>query len=260
MTARYNPHKLQKITRSWKTSQNNCLDLANDIFQRELIIWNKDPFEWQMPIHYNDTIVSNDLFNEYGHDTCRMAAIMSFNNKSSIESILETCHKWISKFHEKILNTTNKPFTPEVWIKASCKAKDYIQNQNRIDLAISALKAAIKLSPPSIDMKFDDRILVLTTLYPFFPIISGFFLIEAYRTWPTSLNLKALLEEKYQHCKPIKFAINKSGWYWEVVTTNEFISNPKVSFEKIPWFSNATKGKDFDIKIEQEGHRICLKI
>lgn len=260
MIARYNPHKFQKQARAWKSIQSNDQSLLNDILQRQLSIWNTEAFEWQMPTYCSDIIISSDIYEEYGHDACRMATIMSIYNKQTVESLLETCHKWISKFHISILSNESKPFNPAIWLKACYMAKDYIKKQNRYDLAIAALKKAIKLSPPCNSLKLEDKTLILGCLYPFFPIISGYFLLDAYHQWPTDLNFKSFLNEKYQNFKPIKFAINKSGWYWEIFETISFIQNPKLSFATIPWLAKATNNKDFEIQKEQEGYRLCLKM
>ena len=258
MIARYNPHKLQKQLKQYEKSD-IALPLPLDISLREKTIWAENEFICLSPVHNQDILISADIYSEYGHDVCRLASITHKNKTQTNELILESCHRWVSKLYKLLLTTSKQIFDPKVWIKSIYIAKDYIEIGNPA-LALTALRKAVKLSPPSYNMLLNERLLVLLAMYPFIPVLSGFFLNEIPAAQINSYSLENIIRSHFNDLLPIRFIINKSGWHWHVFDAKSFNNNAHREFMNIAWLAKVLQNSNFDIVQESKGYRLCLKM
>lgn len=258
MISRYNPHKIQKNTKSF-LCEPQPQNLIDDVKQRLIFLW-ANTVENQFYPQFDKTYIPTDFLEEYGIDVCRLYSLMEGENSTIDEKLFESNYRWISALFTYFTSKQIRPFNIKKWLLAIHEANDYALGMNKYNLALSKVKNAIKISPPNIDLNYKEKKLVLGAIYPFIPVLSSYLLHINNLCEVKNLNIKKMLIEDFSEYNIIRFAIQKSGWRWAIFKKQDFENDKKMAFRSICGFNKITNNRDFDVLEEGENYRICLKI
>ncbi|MDN5278196.1 MAG: hypothetical protein PWR01_2161 [Clostridiales bacterium] len=253
MTARYNPHSLQKQARKWPVSFSND-EFAEDLrFRIRQLNGNDLP----QPIGFScDSLpVSTDLIDEYGCDCARIAYLEAQNQNVSTV-LLESAFKWLAKLFDNFSRPGCQKFRSDIWFEMILQAGDHILQRNHFHNGLACIRKAAKISPPSADLDEKQKKLVFSCLYPFIPIFAQA-LAENHLGSARIFNL-AKLFDCFPELIKVRYSIENGGGHWAVFSRKKFNNSPLQSLLEIKWVGLACSGKSPGLQETDEGFVICM--
>jgi len=248
---RYNPHNIEKQAAKWPVLffRHNLFD---DTAFRTMQLWNRAPQGWSEPVNDSDGIIRRDLAEEYGIDAIRMAMIAA-DKPQDIESLLESSFKWLANLF-MALQSHSSSFSESVWLETAYQMHDHILCRANMRAGMAALKKACKNARPGSNIPHAAKNLVISCLYAFAPCLAGH-LAGMPANFPLSFDK---LSSSFNELVAVKLGFERGGWSWHVFDKNEFVSDAKAQIIGLRWVNASAKGRNFELKNEQEGIRICL--
>ena len=250
MTARYNPHRIEKQAREWPVLS-SARTLAEDIHMRFAMIWNRQRHVWTDP--FVTTVINTELLKEYGSDTARIAQI-SAQGGAEVESLLESSFKWLARLNMLFNTCESNDFSEVPWLEAILQSHDQVVIRNRIYCGFSRIRRALRLSPPGKNLSSLQKHLVITAVYPFCPLWARFNLSPE-SGMPVSA---PELIEGFSQYLCIRLALPAGGWHWCVFSRERFEKDPASELLKLKWVSKATGAGKIRLAPDTEGVRICI--
>ncbi|MBU1109100.1 MAG: hypothetical protein KKB51_20655 [Candidatus Riflebacteria bacterium] len=251
MTARYNPHKIEKQARKWPVSF-SPESLETDLKLRISGLWEKTDHAWADPFFCKYSIDST-LQSEYGTDATRIAQIGA-QKHTSVTSLLESSFKWLAKL-DYLLNTADQmAFNPIPWLEAALQMHDHIMLRDNYYSGLALLRGALRASPPGKNQGIRHRQLVLAATYPYCPLWTTFNFSPKFNLLPS---LPAVISA-YEELECIRFSLPKGGWHWKVFERKRFVANPIEELCRIKWVKKAIHDKSVQIEKCEEGLKLCL--
>ncbi len=245
---RYNPHSIRKQAAKWPVLFYKS-SIEQDISFRTLQLWEKAEQGWLEPVCNHP---KNSDFDEYGPDAVRIAQIAS-SRIDKTENLLESSFKWLAGYFVSFQSPTNT-FSSAIWLEAAYQIHDFILLRQNIRTALTTLKKAYKISRPGSNISNEEKNLVISCLYPFAPYLTGY-LAGIPERFPVSI---PALSRAFSDLAPVKIGFEHGGLAWHVFRRIELEENLKPVLRKIKWVRSATADRDFELKYEPEGIRICL--
>lgn len=238
---------MQKQARKWPVSV-SVTNLVDDIILRANQAWQGEEWNFSDPfaVHYD---IEKALTEEYGADCCRIASIEA-QNQSVNQVYLESAFKWLAKVYNSFQTETKANFKPDIWLELLFQARDHLLKRKKAHTALACIKKAFKLSPPAKTISAAEKLIVLTAMYPFAPILV--------------LNCGELQQNKaiedltsfFPEYIAVKFCIQSGGWHWAIFNRAGFESNQSLEFKSIKWVKLAAKDKELLLKKDTEGYII----
>lgn len=251
MTARYNPHRIEKQARKWPVlfSPEN---LESDLKQRISGLWNKVSHVWSDPFSCTYS-VEKSLQSEYGTDAARLAQI-SAQGRISASLLLESSFKWLAKLDYLINMADQSAFNPIPWLEAALQMHDQIILRDNCYAGLALLRKALRSSPPGKNLAMRHRQLVLTAIYPYCPLWATF---NAAPEFSLPLSLPAVTAA-YEELACIRFSLPKGGWHWKVFERQTFDASPVKELCQVKWVAKAVYGKKVRVEHREEGLKLCF--
>lgn len=228
---RYNPQSIEKQARKWPALLSKQ-SIAFDLEVRLKQIKGIEKLDWFWPVIEED-IFDTEYICEYGNDACRLAFLSSDNNTKPI-SLLDSAYKNISKVYNLFISNKSSSFDSKYWLKAVVQAYDHAVLRKKPALAVALINSALNNAKPSENMSSSEKSLVLSTLYPFMPILS-FYLSKLFKIELQPVN-KLISQTKYTE---VVFKISGGGWHREIFDKENFNSNPKKALYSLKWVKKA---------------------
>lgn len=249
MTARYNPHSIEKQARQWPVLL-SCSSLDNDIRNRFAQLWQEQtpgfisPFACEMPF-------TEDLQREYGTDACRIACLSQSGLPRQQE--LEPAFKWLARLYQQ-LNRPVSAFAAAPWLEAAYRAGDHVRHRENAMAALTELKHAVRLAPPGINLADHENALVAACLYPFAPLLAAHIARAANFAWQ---NL-ALISESFANLVCVRYALENGGWQQKVFNRQQFAADPLRELKSLKQVRKAIGARPASISQTEWGLKICF--
>lgn len=251
MTARYNPHKIEKQARKWPVSL-SADSLAEDIKMRMHMLWKKVEHVWLTPT-FCDSQIDDDLLREYGTDAARLAIICAQGDVTP-SSLLESSFKWLARLDAQTNYPAGSSFNEVPWLEAAMQGHDHVIARNNPYSGLALVRRALRLAPPTKDLSAIEKDLVISTIYPYCPFWAIFNLAPDFRL-PAAIPDIATEFKKFI-C--IRFSLPAGGWHWKVFDRLRFQADPAAEFCNVVWVKKASQGKKIKLEASSEGTRVCF--
>jgi len=251
LTARYNPHRIEKQARKWPVSFSpDCIE--TDLKFRINGLWNKANQAWSDPFSCN-YLIDKDLQSEYGVDATRIAQI-SAQNRVSANSLLESAFKWLARLDYLINIVDQDTFNPIPWLEAALQMHDHVTLRDDYYAGLALLRKALRLAPPGKNLSMHHRQIVMAATYPYCPLWTTFNLSMEF-SLPTAL---PVIIATYEKLACVRFSLPKSGWHWKVFERKSFDRNPVAEICQIKWVKKAVQNKVVRIEENENGLKLCF--
>jgi len=251
LTARYNPHRIEKQARKWPVSL-SIESLEEDIKLRINMLWKTIEPAWVDPFACRYSI-SSDLQSEYGTDAARLAQI-SAQQGVLADSLLESSFKWLARLDFLMSIPAQEEFTPIPWLEAALQAHDHATLRNNCYAGLALLRKALHLAKPGRNLTPQQRNLVVSAVYPYAPLWAIFNLSPEFRL-PEAV---PAIAQSFTELSCIRFSLPKGGWHWKVFKRSSFAANPLGELLKIKWVAKAASGKIVRLESHEDGLKICF--
>ncbi|MBF0406505.1 MAG: hypothetical protein HQM10_04075 [Candidatus Riflebacteria bacterium] len=274
MQPKYNPHSLQKFSANGFCRHSFSdffipmppdLELADDLAFLAINYW-KGIREWYLPkLTYNE--LSSEFNSEYASDACRIALLTCV---SPPIQILNSSFKWLSAFYSKFMHhsenlsgkasqiNSNKNF--DLWLSASKSIYDHLVTRKRPYTAFSIFKKAFHACPVNSASEKNEKLLVLTLLLPFAPVLAMSLLISQCEISDSNPSTDSIDKLVSSFCprKAVCISVKNGKRSWEVFNENDLRSNPSKEISKIPWVKKSLKNLTWQLVETNDGWMICL--
>ncbi|MDD3145990.1 MAG: hypothetical protein PHD82_01700 [Candidatus Riflebacteria bacterium] len=253
MTARYNPHSIEKQARQWPALF--CQQFLNDdIRLRVEQLWSAHPAGWASPFSCL-TPFEPDLQKEYGLDACRIALVSDeTRNEGGNPQLLEPAFKWLAKLH-KNLRGGDCQFSAIPWLEAAIQGRDHILQRNDARSALATLRHAVRVSPPSAGLTRNESALVFACLMPFAPLFAA---NEAGLAGIQALNFSEIINSFGQYIC-VRFSLGNGGWNQKVFDRAAFQQNPLDVLKELKQVKRSLGKHPVRLLSTGEGLRICFQ-
>ncbi|EKD82130.1 MAG: hypothetical protein ACD_39C01468G0002 [uncultured bacterium] len=252
MTARYNPHRIEKQARKWPVLF-SAGSLEEDLKLRLNMLWNKTKQAWADPFCCKYA-VNLDLLAEYGIDTVRLALI-SAQQKASADTLLESSFKWLARLDHLMNAAEQETFDPTPWLEAALQTYDHVMLRNNYYSGLALLRKALRSAPPGRNLPAHQRNLILSAVYPYAPLWATFNL-PAELLFPTTISFTI---ESFEELACVRFSLPKGGWHWKVFERSSYEANPLAELLRLKWVKKAADGKIIRLESDKDGLRLCFK-
>lgn len=250
MKEKYNPHSIEKQARNWPVLF-YCQNLLSDISTRTAQLYEKARPGWIDPFSIK-IIIDEDLAAEYGIDACRLACL-SAGSQPITQNLLESACKWLGKFFASFFSDT-QDFSPMPWLEAALQIHDQILLRNNFHAGLALARKAFKSARPGRNISLEEKDLVLSTLSPFAPVLTGYLSGMPDRT---PIPFKKL-SQCFTELIGIRFALPRGGWHWKVFNRQEYEKDPLGQLRTVKWVALALGENKAKLQLNEEGTRICL--
>lgn len=216
-------------------------------------IWQLQPSGWVSPFSCQSPFAP-ELRHEYGVDACRVASISSATSQNSSDPhLLEPAFKWLAKL-QNLFRTGTSHFSAIPWLEAGIQAHDHILLRDNPRAALTTLRHAVKVSPPSADNTISEKALILACLAPFAPVLAtheaSLFKIEL-------LSMPEIIKSFDRHIC-IRFSLGDGGWNQKVFDRARFQQNPLEELKKLKQVKIAIGKRSAQLRETEGGLKICF--
>jgi len=251
LTARYNPHRIEKQAKKWPASFSTA-SLNEDIRQRCKMLWNELEHAWIDPSG-SAPAIDRLLIEEYGIDAARIAHICAQGSVPAT-SLLESCFKWLARLDRQFNQCESRSFSAAPWLEAALQSYDHIIGRSSAYCGFSQIRRALREASPGQNLNQLQKELIISAVYPYCPLWARFNLTEA-AGMPLSM---PWLIQNFSEFACIRFALPGGGWHWKVFARGRFDQNPVGELLKLRWVKKAAGNRPVNIKNLDEGLQICF--
>lgn len=240
---------MQKQARQWPVLFSDDPDLSNDIARRTAQLYEQSAAGWLDPFILK-TNVAAELAAEYGIDACRLAILTAGSGKVT-PNLLESSFKWLNNLYNSLQEPSNF-FSAQPWLEAALQIHDQILQRRNYHGGLALMRKACKIARPGINISPTAKALVLSTIYPFAPLLSVFL----HKAGQIPMQIP-YLQTQFAELISIRFALANGGWHWKVFDRASYELDPIEQFRTLKWVRLATAGRPITLQKSHEGVIIC---